>query len=189
MTKTTPQKRTKFSDIPRFVAEGQWECDYRPDRLIAQVDCWIEEDGLDMNPDFQRGHVWTQQQQEAYIEFFMRGGKTGRVFYFNNPTWNRAGPENGYKDFVIVDGLQRLTAWRRFFSNEIRLCGSLLKEFNEEMRMSTNTVKVNVNDLRTRADVLQWYVDFNCGGTVHSDEEIARVRGLIAAELGSDRKP
>lgn len=39
------------------------------------------------------------------------------------------------------------------------------------MRMK-HTIKVNVNDLKTEKEVLQWYVDMNAGGTPHTKEEI-----------------
>ena len=32
--------------------------------------------GLQFNPDFQRGHVWTEGQQIAFMEFLLKGGKT-----------------------------------------------------------------------------------------------------------------
>lgn len=84
------KKITRFRDVPQVTSCGQWECDFTPDRLVAQVDEWVREDGLDLNPDFQRGHVWTPSQQAAFVEFFLRGGKTARVLYFNNPQWRTA---------------------------------------------------------------------------------------------------
>jgi len=36
-----------------------------------------------------------------------------------------------------------------------------------------------VNNLKTRKEVLQWYIEFNSGGTVHTDAEIQRVKKLL----------
>ncbi len=36
-----------------------------------------------------------------------------------------------------------------------------------------------VNDLLTREEVLQWYIDLNTGGTDHTDEEINRVKEML----------
>jgi hypothetical protein len=83
--------------------------------------------------------------------------------------------------FVIVDGKQRLEAIRRFLNNEIQVCGSYRREFTDTLRI-TQTLKINVNDLRTRAQVLQWYIEFNAGGTPHTEAEIDRVRELLKAE-------
>ncbi len=38
---------------------------------------------------------------------------------------------------------------------------------------------LNVNDLKTEKEVLQWYVDMNAGGTPHTDKEIERVKRMI----------
>lgn len=43
-------------------------------------------------------------------------------------------------------------------------------------------IRVNINNLQTRKEVLQWYIEFNSGGTVHTKEEIDRVKELLAAE-------
>ncbi len=42
---------------------------------------------------------------------------------------------------------------------------------------------LNVNDLKTEREVLQWYVDMNAGGTPHTSDEIEKVRKMIQ-ELG-----
>ena len=33
-------------------------------------------------------------------------------------------------------------------------------------------MKININDLPTRKDVLQWYLEMNSAGTPHTKEEI-----------------
>lgn len=169
----------KFKDIPQFTRSGSWECDFSIVSVIQQIDEWDKEFGVNLNPDFQRGHVWTEQQQIAYMEFLLRGGKTARVIYFNNPNWGRY--EDGKDDMICVDGLQRLTAIRRFVNNEIKVFGHYFNEYEDSSRF-VQGIKINVNDLQTREDVLQWYIDFNSGGTVHSEEEINRVRKLLEEE-------
>ena len=75
-------KITKFSDIPQFTRAGSWECNFD----IEGIARWIEQEqreGLQLNPKFQRGHVWTEEQQIAFLEYFFRGGKSGLVVYFN----------------------------------------------------------------------------------------------------------
>lgn len=38
----------------------------------------VQNQGLQMQSWFQRQHVWTEDQQIAYIEFFLKGGISGR---------------------------------------------------------------------------------------------------------------
>lgn len=38
---------------------------------------------------------------------------------------------------------------------------------------------LNVNNLKSEKEVLQWYIDMNAGGTPHTNEEIERVEKMI----------
>lgn len=177
---------TRFRDIPQFTRPGGYEVDYPLPSLVRWVESTIAEDGLNMEPDFQRGHVWTESQQIKFLEFILRGGKSGRVLYFNNPSWRTPVNEGEYNDFVCVDGLQRFTAIRRFIQNEIPAFGSLYKEYTDPLSISLNTMRVNINTLTTRAAVLQWYLEMNTGGSPHAQEEIERVKTLLAIETGEN---
>jgi len=135
--------------------------------------------GLQLDPDFQRGHVWTEQQQVSYVEFALKIPQSGREIYLNHPGWMMS-----YKgDFVLVDGKQRLNAARRFINNEIPAFGTLCKDFEGRMPLDI-TFSINIAKLKTRADVLKWYLDFNAGGTPHTKQEIDRVRSLLEGDLG-----
>jgi hypothetical protein len=50
------------------------------------------------------------------------------------------------------------------------------------MRIMQDIIKLNINDLKTKKEVLQWYLDFNTGGTVHTEEEIVKVKKLLEQE-------
>lgn len=176
-------KYSRFRDIPQLTQHGNWECHFRMESLLKQFSEWETTEGLDVDPDFQRVHVWTEQQQTAWMEFMFRGGKTGRVLYLNNPTWNTARNRGTYSAFVLVDGKQRLQAIRQFYSGKIRVFGSLISDFSDCPDMLRQSfMRVNVNDLPARADVLRWYIEFNAGGTPHTTEEIQKVVGLLKSE-------
>lgn len=172
-------KITRFTDIPPFTRSGEWECNFYLDRFVAWVAEQQAEAGLNLDPDFQREHVWTTRQQVRFVEFLLRGGRTGRTLYFNCPAWNKSRSDEG--EFVIVDGKQRLNAITRFIQGEIRAFGSFFSEFTDSPRV-TQTVRVNVNDLPSRAAVIQYYLDLNTGGTPHTPAEIIRVRRLLKRE-------
>jgi uncharacterized protein with ParB-like and HNH nuclease domain len=167
----------KFTDIPQYTRSGSWECNFDIRGFVEQIEKWESEDGLQLNPDFQRGHVWTEEQQISFAEFILKGGTTARVVYLNHPGW--MGDFEG--EFVCVDGLQRITAVKRFIHNEIKAYGYFYKEFEGSPRM-VNDLKINVNNLKHRKEVLQWYLEFNSGGVVHTKEELDKVRQLLEQE-------
>ena len=172
------QKIKKFSDIPQFTKDGNWQCDFDIKGIARFIKEEIEDNGLQLNPKFQRGHVWTEEQQIAFIEYFLKGGKSGDVIYFNKPDWHFRVADGAYNDYVCVDGLQRITAILRFVNNEIPVFGTYYDEFEGKPRLQ-HTIKINVNDLKTEREVLQWYIDMNAGGTPHTTEEIERVKKMI----------
>ena len=64
--------------------------------------------------------------------------------------------------------------------NEIKVFGSYFKEYEDRLRLANDaTMILNVNNLRSEKEVLQWYVDMNAGGTPHSSEEIERVKEMM----------
>ena len=175
----------KFKDIPRFTEKGDYEPTVGLNYLIGLLDEFEKDYGLELNPDFQRGNVWTEQQQIAYLEFFLKGGTTSRVIYLNCPYFVRGTVED-YKSgkydlpMVCVDGLQRLTAILKMIRGEIKVFGIYLQEFEDyKVMMRGLNIRINVNNLQTKKEVLQWYIDFNSGGTIHSDEEINRVKNML----------
>ena len=174
-------KITKFKEIPQFTSDGSYQVNYTLRSLVRYIEEEIKDEGLLLNPEFQRGHVWTEGQQIAWLEYHFRGGKSGNTIYLNNPFWKgvRKLEKNVYKDYVCVDGLQRITAAQKFIHNEIKVFGSYYKEFEDNIRVLPQMINLNVNNLKTEKEVLQWYIDMNVGGTPHDNNEIEKVMGMI----------
>jgi hypothetical protein len=172
-------KYTDFKSIPQFIESGNWECDFDLDSLFPQLKRWREAYGLDLDSDFQRLHIWTEEQQVAWLKFFLRGGKTGKTLYFNCAMFGGR-PESGTKindEMVLVDGKQRLESLRRFVYDELEVFGSKFSEFTDRFR--AQSLKINMNVLKTRAEVIRWYIELNAGGTPHTAEEIEKAKRLL----------
>lgn len=131
-----------------------------------------------LDPEYQRGHVWTPEQQTAYVEYVLMGGEAAKDLLFNCPGFTGGGK---YGPYEIVDGLQRLTAARAFMRGDIRAFGHFRHEYTDRPRMHV-AFNWRVMELPTRAEVLKAYLAFNSGGVVHSSDEIARVKALLAKE-------
>ena len=166
----------KFADIPQLTY-GTYEVDIHARYLKKALESYKEDYGLELNPDFQRGNVWTEEQQIAFVEFFLRGGKSARTIYFNIGEWSNE-KDTDIPHMVCVDGLQRLTSMLKFLNNEIPAFGAYFNEFEDRIA-NENTFKFNINNLAYKKDVLKWYLEMNTGGTVHSDAEIQRVTEMM----------
>jgi hypothetical protein len=147
------------------------------DSFKSNINRYIEEYNLILDPDFQRGHIWNEQQQISFVEFILANGSSGRELLFNHPGWMK----NFRGDFVCVDGLQRITAILRYVDNEIKAYDSYYKDMTDHLP-NCNDMIVTINTLKTRKEVLTWYIQLNSCGTPHSEEEIERVKYLITLE-------
>lgn len=167
----------RFRDVPQFIRHPTYAVDISWDYLKDQ----IGDDPLDLDPDFKRGHVWDLAKQIAYVEFTLRGGNSAHNIYFNCPRWSRGGRGN----YVLVDGKQRITAALAFLDDKVPIFGGhVFSDFTDRLRLSEASFRWHVNDLETRAEVLQWYLDLNTGGVVRTSEEIERVRAMLKVEQG-----
>lgn len=140
---------------------------------------------FEMNPDFQRGHVWTKKQQTHYIENMLRGVVPigGTVLKMNCPNYM---DENFVGDldrgFQCVDGLQRITAIEEYMKGNVQPFGLSLEDFEGSYHHKLSSafyITVEVYEFKTRAELLQFYLDLNDGGTQHTKEEIKRVKQLL----------
>lgn len=165
----------KISQFPKanYCVTQPW------DHLERWIQRETEDLKLNLNPDFQRAHVWSREQQSAYVEYQLRGGTSGRDLYFNHPGWMA----DWHGEFVIVDGKQRLEAVRAFLRDEVLAFGFRCSQFKHRLGASGPYFQVHVANLQTRADLLRWYLAINTGGTPHSTVEIAKVRKMLKVEM------
>lgn len=142
----------KWSDIPKLTSAGHWRVNYDIVPFVSHIENEIKE-GLVLNPDFQRGHVWTEEQQSKFIEYYLMGGDIG-IIHLNAPNWTSVENDGTY---VCVDGLQRITAFMKFVHNELKAFGHYFNEFEGRVPRDLNIV-LSVNNLKTRKEVLNWYL-------------------------------
>ena len=140
--------------------------------------------GMDLNPDFQRGHIWTTRQKTAYVEFILKGGLGADELKFNCTDWMRGEMK---EPLVIVDGLQRLSAVREFTRGEFPAFGHKIDEWEGIGDPMRYRFTIMINDLETRHEVMKWYLELNGAGTPHTEEDLERVRQLMRKEAQETR--
>lgn len=155
-----------------------------------RVDCEKMGGSFELCPDFQRGHVWSDEQRSRYIEAVMRGNAPRRVL-MNCPGWlgdGRPGDDIPQMTFQCVDGLQRVTAVQMYAGGELEVFGGrTISDFKgTPFAAQRFRMQMVVMEIGSRRDLLQMYLDLNAGGSVHSPQELQRVRELLAQEQGGD---
>jgi Protein of unknown function DUF262 len=163
----------RYQDIPQMTPWGGYSVDVR----WSYLETWLAGfPSACLDPEFQRHYVWTEQQKIRYVEFALRGGRSGKDILWNCPDWNTTAI---YDRMAIVDGKQRINAVRQFMRDELAVFGHTRSQIDGRLPTFNASFKMHVNDLVDPADVLQWYLDVNSGGTQHTDDELDRVRRLM----------
>lgn len=167
-----------FQDIPQFTQFAGYRVNVGWDYLPHHYTHHVKDYSLNVCPDFQRGYVWNLEQKVKYVEYILQGGQSGRELWFNCPDW--MGSVRVLNEYVLVDGKQRLDAALGFLNNEFPIFGgNYRRDFTGVLRMCGPGFVWNINTLKTRDECLQWYVDLNRGGTVHTEDEINKVKALM----------
>jgi len=160
--------------------------------VVRAQGSYSDEPPWDLNPEYQRGHVWTDTQAERFIGHLCEGGEAPKIYIqrWDSPKNAPEGSGTHYIDLPpeVIDGQQRLRAILRFLDGEIaaELTDSRrlwFRDFTEIEARMLPMVRVHYVDL-SQEERLRFYLKLNRGGTVHSTAEIKKAETLLAAELG-----
>lgn len=171
-------KIIRMDDIPHLIhTESAYRVNVFLNKLSETIKDYSHDYGLDLDPDFQRGHVWSDKQRLNFVEFVLKGGIVNPI-YFNQTNWYKSDGE-----MVIVDGKQRLTSLLMFLNDEFPVFKDLDPEgvgyLASEFDIVFQNVVLVINNLPTRKDVLQWYLEMNRGNIAHTEDELKKVEILL----------
>lgn len=150
-------------------------------------------DPLILQPDYQRGSVWTLQQQMEFVGFLLEGGDCPKIVIQRYESKKNA-PLDRKEDYwricgEVVDGQQRLIAIYHWMNGMI--CGlspetgeKLWYKDTDEIDRRGLSLKIHWIDV-PRAERIRFYIKLNTGGTMHTAAEIANARALLAKEKQS----
>lgn len=114
-------------------------------------------------PDWQRGHVWTRQQDIALIESAWRGIALGTY------TYNQSEIDSPL-DNLLIDGQQRMTAIQSYIEDEFPVFGyrwSELPKRDERRWVMSTAFPSFVTETEDETYLRTYYDLMNFGGTAH----------------------
>lgn len=85
------------------------------DPIIASIISWIESQEIDLQPDFQRGMVWSRDKQQLLVDTIFREWQIPPVFVISDDAFRKE----------VLDGQQRLQSIYNFYSGVFPINGNL----------------------------------------------------------------
>jgi len=130
----------------------------------------VESGDYNLQPEFQRRHTWSAQQQSRLIESFIMNVPIPPIFLY----------EVEYSRYEVMDGLQRMTAIHRFYRDKFKLEG--LEQWRELNGFSYSTLPDQVRkgiDRRYLSSLIL------LKETAASLEEAQRLKQLVFERINS----
>lgn len=170
----------------------------------------IADGSMLLNPPYQRGSVWTEDQRIALVESWLRGLPPGVVILADRGTelWRKANGADVYETgkgiWAVVDGKQRLTTAIEWFAGRFAIPASWLRpEFvgateatddgpyirytgltdvgRRFMENYCSLLVAETKDCATEADEAAFYLLVNGGGTPQTDADMANAARVAGA--------
>lgn len=131
--------------------------------------------GTDMNPDYQRDYVWTEDDKVALINSIFSGIDIGKFAYADNSV-------SEHFLYEIVDGKQRLQTIIDFYENRFAYKGKYFNELSHRDQDYFENYSVSVADVRNvdRNTVMKYFVAMNSQGRIMDSAHLDKVRAMIA---------
>ena len=161
----------KFKDIKKLPF-ATYKVNVPWTSLENTLEKYDESHTLILDPPYQRGYVWTEEQKIKYVEYILRGGFSGKDIFFNSPNWMNWSRKNSIKPIELVDGKQRIEAVLSFLNNKIKAYGYYLKEYEDNLGLFEAEFVFHINKLSDPVEVVEWYLGMNDGGTAHTEKDL-----------------
>lgn len=173
-----PYRNAKdWENIPQFADREEMRLQFYQTSL-SSFDSIVYHFGLDLNPDYQRGLVWGQEDKEKLIDSIFRGVDIGKFVFIRRDY----GTDSHL--YEILDGKQRLTAIMEFREDRFRYKGLLYSELNPRDQSHIEGYSIATADVSnpTKEQIYRYFLRLNVGGKPIAQEHLDKVAGLLEAE-------
>lgn len=139
--------------------------------------------GVDFNPDYQRGYVWTQEDKELLLDSIFKNIDIGKFVFIrlSDAEWMKR--NFGYE---ILDGKQRLSTLIEFYENKLSYKGKYFNDLSGKDKgvfrnHMVSVAEVNETDKKT---VLKYFLMLNRTGKAMDETHLKAVEDMLS-ELDS----
>lgn len=133
--------------------------------------------GIEMNPDYQRDLVWSQEDKFNLIASVFAGVDIGK-FLFVHLEW---GDREDHKSYEVIDGKQRITALVEFYENRFSYKGKYYKDLHPHDKHWFTDYSISYAEVKgiTQRQKYEYFLKVNTSGHVVSQEHLNKVKRLL----------
>ena len=134
--------------------------------------------GVDLNPDYQRGNIWDNDDKVNLIDSIFNNNEIGR-FCLNRREYSKD------KLYEIIDGKQRLTTIIEFITNKFKYKNKYWYELHPRDRDRFTGMRVQIAELQesNKKIIYRYFLKMNVSGRQQDKEHIEYVKELLEKEI------
>lgn len=140
--------------------------------------------GIDLEPDYQRGNVWTDAQKVALIDSVFRNIDIGK-FTIIKRNWGKDPnkPETPFM-YEMLDGKQRITALYEFYTGKFKYKGLYFYEMHPRDREHFKHYSISESETEPLTDEqkYRYFLKLNTTGMPVDKKHLRKVRELWLKE-------
>lgn len=132
--------------------------------------------GVDMNPDYQRDHVWELSDKISLIDSIMNNSDIGK-FLFNRRDYVDAETPL----YEIIDGKQRVSAILEFIEDRFEYKGLKFSQMHLRDQHQIKGKVVNIAEVQnsTKEQLINLFIKVNTSGRIMSKDHLDKVRKML----------
>lgn len=132
--------------------------------------------GVDMNPEYQRGNVWSLEDKVALIDSIFNDIEIGRIVLMKRDySYERK------EAYEIIDGKQRLTALTEFYEDRFQYKGLFFSQMHpfDQNHFENKQMAVIEAPEMSREQVIEYFIRVNISGRPVNPEHLEKVKAMI----------
>lgn len=134
--------------------------------------------GTEMNPEYQRDYVWSQDDNVSLIDSVFRNIEIGKFVFIHRD----------YTEeilYEILDGKQRLNALSLYYENKFSYKGLRYNDLSKREKNHFLNYRVSVGELEraTKQQILRYFFILNRSGKSMDAKHLSRIEQMIKGEI------
>ena len=173
------RRKEEWESVERIEEDRDIRFNYSQREIASLLSLLYRETGLDLNPNYQRGNVWSLQQKQSLIESIYKNIDIGKFTIIRRKF--REDLEHYYE---VLDGKQRIIAMSEFFEGRFTYRGMRYQDLHpfDQNHFSHYAISYAETEPLTNEQKYRYFLKLNTTGQPHDPSHLAKVREMWEKE-------
>lgn len=172
--------REDWDDVPIYEEDDDIFFNYQQRDMRSLLYMMCKEYGIDLEPEYQRGLVWSDEQKWSLIDSIMKNIDIGKFTIIRRPWGKNHNKPATPKLYEMLDGKQRLTTLWEYYTGQFKYKGLRYHELHPLDRIHFKNYRISYAECEPLTDEqkYRYFLKLNTTGVPIEQEHIERVRRL-----------